>query len=77
MGYAEEFYFGYLKPLSIKEFTHRDILAHTATNCPHKVLQALRNLLFKLNFSLTEEKIDSHGTKKYTIVEKEMIKWIE
>lgn len=69
MGYAENFYFDYLKPFNIKEFTHRDILIHTTTNCPHKVLQSLRKLLYSLNYRLEEETINNKGVKKYTIVE--------
>lgn len=73
MGYAEIFYFDYLKPLNIKEFTHRDILMHTTTNCPHKVLQSLKRLLNSLNYRLEEEKISNNGTKKYTI--KDIEEW--
>lgn len=69
MSYATEFLEGYIKPFNIKEFTHRDILLHTTTNCPHKVLQRLKKILSDNGLILTESKIDNKGTKKYTIEE--------
>ena len=44
MSYATDFIEGYLKPFNIQEFTHRDILIHTTTNCSYGVLVDLKML---------------------------------
>lgn len=73
MSYANEFLEGYLKPFNIKEFTHRDILLHTTTNCSYTVLQDLKMLLKKANKILTEKEkcINKKRYKVYKIEDKE------
>ena len=75
MSYATAFIDGYIKPFNIKEFTHRDILTYTTTNCPHKVLQHIKEIFKKEKKYLEEEKIDNKGTKKYII--KDIEEWLK
>ena len=73
MGYASDFLEGYLIPFNVKEFTHRDILLHTGTNCSYTVLQDLKMLLYKANKILTESEkcINKKRYKVYKIEDKE------
>lgn len=74
MSYATDFIEGYLKPFNIKEFTHRDILMHTTTNCSYSVLQDIKMILKQVNKYLTESEkcINKKRYKVYKI--EEMIK---
>lgn len=74
MSYATDFLEGYLKPFNITEFTHRDILLYTTTNCSYSVLQDLKMLLYKANKILTESEkcINKKRYKVYKI--EDMIK---
>ena len=71
MSYATDFLEGYLKPFNITEFTHRDILLYTTTNCSYSVLQDLKMLLYKANKILTESEkcINKKRYKVYKIEE--------
>lgn len=73
MSYATDFYEGYIKPFNITEFTHRDILIHTTTNCSYTVLQDLKDILFKENKTLTESErcVNKKRFKVYKIEDKE------
>ena len=72
MSYATDFLNGYIKPFNITEFTHRDILLHTTTNCSYSVLQDIKMLLFKMNKILTESEkcINKKRFKVYRIEDK-------
>ena len=72
MSYATDFIEGYLKPFNIKEFTHRDILIHTTTNCSYGVLQDLKTQLKKVDKILTESErcINKKRYKVYKIEDK-------
>ena len=74
MSYATDFIEGYIKPFNITEFTHRDILIHTTTNCSYSVLQDVKMLLKKVDKYLTETErcINKKRYKVYKI--EEMIK---
>lgn len=76
MSYATEFIENYIKPFNIKEFTHRDILLHTTTNCSYSVLQDIKMIFKKDNLYLTETErcINKKRQKVYRI--EEMIKWV-
>lgn len=73
--YAQEFY-DYLKEKKLREFTHRDILLVTGTNCSYSVLVDLKEMLYKLGLILKETKEERTNQrnqkrifKKYTIEE--------
>lgn len=75
LTYAQEF-FDYIKTQNLKEFTHRDILLVTNTNCSYSVLADLKKMLFKLGLILKETKEERTNNrnqkrifKKYTIEE--------
>ena len=75
LTYAQEF-FDYLKNKNLREFTHRDILLVTGTNCSYSVLVDLKEMLFKLGLILRETKEERTNQrnqkrifKKYTIEE--------
>ena len=73
MSYATDFYNGYIKPYNITEFTHRDILIYTSTNCSYSVLQDLKALLLDLNKIVTESEqcINKKRFKVYKIEDKD------
>lgn len=65
--YAEEFFNNYIQPKGIKNFTHRDLLMHTDTNCTYSVLRSLKNLLKLKGFTIREveeERINSKNQLK-------------
>lgn len=75
LTYAQEF-FDYLKAQNLREFTHRDILLVTGTNCSYSVLVDLKEMLYKLGLILKETKEERTNQrnqkrifKKYTIEE--------
>ena len=72
MSYATDFINGYLKPFNIKEFTHRDILKNTNTNCSYGVLRELKKHLFAIDKILieTEKTNNNKRFKVYTIEDK-------
>lgn len=74
MSYATDFLEGYLKPFNITEFTHRDILIHTTTNCSYGVLVDLKRLLKTANKILTESErcINKKRYKVYRIEDKDV-----
>lgn len=75
LTYAQEF-FDYLKNKNLREFTHRDILLVTGTNCSYSVLVDLKEMFLKLGLILRETKEERTNRrnqkrifKKYTIEE--------
>ena len=68
MSYATDF-IDHLTALGLKQFTHRDILIHTNTNCSYSVLSDLKMKLYQLGKELREEKAKT-GVKTYYIEDK-------
>lgn len=68
MSYATEF-IKYLDALGLKNFTHRDILIQTATNCPYSVLPDIKILLKREGKQLKkkEEIKNNRRYKRYYI----------
>lgn len=74
MSYATDFIEGYIKPFNIKEFTHRDILIHTTTNCSYSVLQDIKMILKQVDKYLTESE-KCRNKKRYKVYKiEEMVK---
>ena len=54
MSYATDF-LKHLRALGLTNFTHRDILINTTTNCPYSVLCDIKLILSRENKHLTEK----------------------
>jgi len=63
MSYATMF-IEYLRQTQKTDFTHRDILLETGTNCPYSVLVDVKELLYKLGYKLTEKMVNSNTGKR-------------
>lgn len=73
MSYATDFLDNYINRYNVTEFTHRDILLNTTTNCSYGVLQDIKLILNKFNKKLTESErcINKKRFKVYKIEEKD------
>ena len=69
MSYATDF-LNYLKAFNINNFTHRNILVQTTTNCPYSVLSDIRIMLKRENKKLrVEEEIKNKQRYKRYFIE--------
>lgn len=57
----------FIEEQELKQFTHRDIIKITNTNCPHGVLRQLKNYY---EMEIEEEKVNGVRFRKYTVVKR-------
>ncbi len=62
-SYAEEFFNKYIETNKITNFTHRDLLKFTDTNCSYSVLRYLKAFLFSKGLQIREEKEERINSK--------------